>query len=244
MHEHVNWLTGLFNEYLNAPANSVRDWVGSPANNPARPWADFVVMEVLVFLLMLVFFAWLKTRLSATAPGTTQQFFESIYEFLHEQVEDNVGRHGHRYLYFFGTVFLFVLFANMLGIIPAFEAPTMFPAVPLGIALCVFAYYHVQGLKAVGPKDYALQFTGRNIYMVPLMLPIEIISHLARLLSLTARLYANMFAGEQVTLVFIALTYLGGTIFMGMHVAVGFLQAYVFALMAMVYVGGATSHEH
>ena len=81
--------------------------------------------------------------------------------------------------------------------------------------------------------------------LAPLMVPIELISHLSRPLSLTVRLFANMFAGEKVTLTFLSLTFLiAPAIFMGLHVFVAFLQAYIFMLLAMIYVGGAVAHEH
>jgi F-type H+-transporting ATPase subunit a len=83
------------------------------------------------------------------------------------------------------------------------------------------------------------------LWLAPLMLPIEIISHFARPLSLTVRLFANMFAGEQVYLTFISLTKLIiPAIFIGLHLFVSLLQAYIFTLLAMIYVGGAVSHEH
>jgi F-type H+-transporting ATPase subunit a len=81
--------------------------------------------------------------------------------------------------------------------------------------------------------------------MAPLMIPIEIISHLARPLSLTVRLYANMFAGEMVTVTFLSLTFFAvPVIFMGLHLFVAFLQAFIFMLLAMIYVGGAVAQEH
>jgi F-type H+-transporting ATPase subunit a len=81
--------------------------------------------------------------------------------------------------------------------------------------------------------------------LAPLMILIEIISHFARPLSLTVRLFANMFAGEKVTLTFLSLTFLvAPAVFMGLHLFVGFLQAYIFMLLAMIYVGGAVAHEH
>ncbi|MBV9769182.1 MAG: F0F1 ATP synthase subunit A, partial [Bryobacterales bacterium] len=81
--------------------------------------------------------------------------------------------------------------------------------------------------------------------LAPLMVPIELISHLSRPLSLTVRLFANMFAGERVTLTFLSLTFLiAPAVFMGLHVFVGLLQAYIFMLLAMIYVGGAVAHEH
>ena len=94
-----------------------------------------------------------------------------------------------------------------------------------------------------GPKVFDNWFA--NTLLAILMIPIEIISHLARPMSLTIRLFANMFAGEKVTVVFLSLTYLFfPALFMGLHVFVGFLQAYIFALLTMVYVGGAVAHEH
>jgi F-type H+-transporting ATPase subunit a len=98
---------------------------------------------------------------------------------------------------------------------------------------------------AIGPWKYAGHFAGPIWWMAPLMIPIEIVSHLARPLSLTIRLFANMYAGEQVTMVFLSLTYfLLPALFMGLHVFVGLLQAYVFMLLTMMYVGGAVSQEH
>jgi F-type H+-transporting ATPase subunit a len=117
--------------------------------------------------------------------------------------------------------------------------------VPLGIALVTFCYYNMMGFKAHGVLGYLKQFVGPMPLMAPLMIPIEIISHCSRLLSLTVRLYANMFAGEQVTLVFLGLVPLVvPAVFMGLHMFVSFLQAFVFALLTMIYVSGAVSHEH
>ena len=110
--------------------------------------------------------------------------------------------------------------------------------------MIVFLYYNWMGIRANGAGKYAAHFAGPSIYLAPLMIPIEIISHLARPLSLTIRLFANMFAGEKVPIVFLSLTYLiAPAVFMGLHVFVGFLQAYIFALLTMVYVGSAVAHE-
>ena len=131
-----------------------------------------------------------------------------------------------------------------MGLIPVLESPTMNAPVTAGLALATFCYYHMMGLKEHGIK-YLGHFAGPLWWLAPLMIPIEIISHLARVLSLTVRLYANMFAGEQVTLVFLKMTYLAvPAIFMGLHVFVGVVQAYIFMLLAMAYVGGAVAHDH
>ena len=165
--------------------------------------------------------------------------------FARGQAEEQIGHHGPHYIAFFGTLFVFILFMNLIGVIPSFESPTMSPAVPLGCAIATFLYYNMVGIQANGVGRYLAHFAGPMPWLAPLMVPIELISHLARPLSLTIRLFANMFAGEQVTLVFISLTYfLVPVAFMGLHIFVSLLQAYIFMLLAMMYVAGATAHEH
>jgi F-type H+-transporting ATPase subunit a len=134
---------------------------------------------------------------------------------------------------------------NMIGVIPGFESPTMTPAVPLGLAVSVFLYYHWMGMRAQGAGRYLLHFAGPMPALFIVMVPIELISHFARPLSLTIRLYANMFAGEKVTMTFLSLTFVAvPAIFMGLHVFVAFLQAFIFMLLAMIYLGGAVAQEH
>jgi F-type H+-transporting ATPase subunit a len=243
MHESELWITKLFNDYLAGPANAALSLVGM--HTEPRPWANFVAMEILVALIIIVVFAALKPKLSATTPGRFQHIFELIYDFVHGQAGEQVGHGSGRYLAYFGTIFIFVLFMNLIGVIPGFESPTMNPAVPAGCALATFLYYHIVGIQANGPFKYLAHFAGPIWWMAPLMIPIEIVSHLARPLSLTLRLYANMFAGEQVTMVFLGLTFIGvPAIFMGLHVFVSLLQAYIFMLLSMLYVAGATAHDH
>ena len=242
MQESEIWVTRFFNDRFAGVANSILGLVG--IHSQARPWADSMVMQLLVALVLMVTFAILRLRLSADNPGKLQQTFELVYEFVRDQAEDQVGHTAHRYLAFFGTIFIFIFTCNMVGLIPWFTSPTKDYAVTCGCALATFAYYHLMGIVANGWR-YPLQFAGPMWWLAPLMVPIETISHLARVLSLTVRLYANMFAGEQVTLVFLSLTpFLAPAIFMGLHVFVGAIQAYIFMLLAMSYVGAAVAHEH
>jgi len=130
-------------------------------------------------------------------------------------------------------------------LIPGFEAPTMYPYVPAGCAVATFLYYNLVGIQVKGLWQHLKHFAGPVMWLAPLMVVIEIVGNLARPLSLTLRLYANMYAGEQVTMTFLAMTYLGvPVIFMGLHVFVSLLQAYIFMLLTMLYVAGATAHEH
>ncbi len=210
----------------------------------AYHWSDWFVCEILVVLFILIFFGFLKRRLSVDQPGKIQHTFEVIYEFVHASAEEVVGHGGAKYTAFFGTIFLFILFMNVLGLIPGFVSPTGSPQVPLGLAVVTFLFYHATGVRAHG-AGYVKQFLGPMIWLAWLMLPIEFVSHFARPLSLTVRLWANMFAGEEVYLTFLGLTKLViPVIFIGLHLFVSILQAYIFMLLAMVYVGGAVSHEH
>ncbi|HTX38971.1 MAG TPA: F0F1 ATP synthase subunit A [Bryobacteraceae bacterium] len=242
MPESELWITKLFNDYLAGLGNTLTGLVGRPAM--ARPWADFIVMQIVVAVLLMVIFALLRPRLSSDLPGSFQQFFELIYDFVNGQAEEQVGHEGHRFVPFFGTLFIFILVSNLIGLIPCFESPTMNAAVTCGCAMATFFYYHLVGIQANG-FAYIKHFVGPLWWLAWLMFPIEIVSHLARPLSLTVRLFANMFAGEQVTLVFLGLTkFAVPVVFMGLHVFVGLIQAYIFMVLTMVYVASAVAHEH
>jgi F-type H+-transporting ATPase subunit a len=244
MPEHEIWLTRLFNDNLAGVGNSILSLVHAHAENPARPWANFITMEILVTAIILVLFAVLRPRLSMDRPGKLQHLFEVIYTFLHGEAHDNIGHEGPRFLPFIGTLFIFILFCNLIGIIPGFESPTMNPSVPAGCALLVFLYYNFMGFKQQGIAKYLAHFAGPMPILAPLMIPIELISHMARPLSLTIRLFANMLAGEKVTVVFLGLTYLvAPAVFMGLHVFVSFLQAYIFVLLTMMYLSETVPHE-
>ena len=243
MHETELWVTKLFNDYLADVGNTLIGVVGMA--HEARPWANFVTMQLTVALIIIVLFAILRPRLSADHPGKLQHTFELVYDFVREQAHEQVGHGSHQYVAYFGTIFLFILFCNLIGIIPGMESPTMVPYVPAGCAIATFFYYHIVGVQANGILQYLAHFAGPMPLLAPLMVPIELVSHLARPLSLTIRLFANMFAGEQVTLVFLKLTlFVVPAAFMGLHVFVSFLQAYIFMLLTMMYVAGAVSHEH
>jgi F-type H+-transporting ATPase subunit a len=243
MHETELWITKLFNDYLPGAGNTLIGIVGMAPE--ARPWANFVTMQLVVAAIIIVLFALLKPRLSADHPGKLQHTCELVYDFLREQADEQVGHDGLQYVAYFGTIFIFILFSNLIGVIPGMESPTMVPSVPAGCAIATFFYYNIVGVQALGILKYLAHFAGPMPLLAPLMIPIELVSHLARPLSLTIRLFANMFAGEQVTLVFLKLTFfLVPAVFMGLHVFVSFLQAYIFMLLTMMYVAGAVSQEH
>jgi F-type H+-transporting ATPase subunit a len=244
-HEVDLWTTKLFNQFLAGPLDSLLNAIGLPPENPAHPWENWITMEILVVVILMVLFALLRSRLSADKPGGFQLTFEAMYNFISGQAHDAVEHGASKYVSFIGTLFIFVLLMNLIGVIPGFESPTMTPAVPAGLAIAVFFYYHAMGVREQGVGRYLVHFAGPMPWLAPLMIPIEFISHLARPLSLTIRLYANMFAGEMVTITFLSLTYFVlPAVFMGLHVFVAFLQAFIFMLLTVIYVSGAVAHEH
>ena len=239
-----NWLTALFNRFLAGPANALLASLNLKAQDPVHPWETWLVMELLVVVLLLVTAAALRPRLSVDQPGKLQHGAEALYGFLNTQASEVGIEHPEKYVNFFGVLFIFIAAMNLIGIIPEFESPTMSIYVPAGLAVSTWVYYHAIGIRELGWKYFA-QFLGPVAALIWLMVPIELIGHFARMLSLTVRLYGNMFAGEQITNVFISLTYIVvPVIFMALHVFVSFLQAYVFTLLTMIYVSIGTSHEH
>jgi len=245
MNTHEAWLTQLFNKYLAGVANALLAVFHLTAADPNAPWADFIVMQLVVAVIIVLLFLLLRGGLSVDKPGKMQHLFELVHGFVVDTAEDQVGHGGRDYVVMFETIFVFLLIANLLGTIPGFISPTQFVSVPAGCALLAFLYYNWVGLRKNGPLKYGKHFLGPIWWLAPLMIPIEIISHLARPLSLTIRLFANMYAGEKVTLVFLSLTYLvAPAIFMGLHVFVALLQAYIFMLLTMMYVAGAVAEEH
>lgn len=239
------WLTQFFNHYLAGLGNWLLALVHQKAANPEAPWADFMVMQIAVALIIIALFALLRSSLSVDKPGSFQQVFELIHWFVTDQAEDHVGHDTPRHAWIFHTLFLFILLSNLIGIVPGFVSPTQFIYVPVGCAILTFLYFNWVGIRKHGVVKYTAHFGGPIPWMAPLMFIIEIISTLARPLSLSIRLYANMFAGEQVTTVFLGLTYLViPALFMGLHVFVGLLQAYVFMILTVMYVAGAVAEEH
>ena len=212
----------------------------------AKLWLNNVLaMEVVVVAFLVLVFALIRARMSVEKPRGLQHLTELLHEFITNQSADIIGPHSERFTPLLSAFFLFILFGNLIGLIPGLESPTANPAVPLGCALVAFIYYNYHGVREQGPVGYARHFLGPVSWLSPLMLPIEIVGNLARVMSLTIRLFANMFAGDKVTLVFISLIPIGvPVIFLLLHTGVSFLQAYIFTLLVTIYLSGAVAHEH
>jgi F-type H+-transporting ATPase subunit a len=236
--------TRLLNQALAGPVTALLRALHIEPNYPQAPITNAVAMEVLVVGLLLVFFLILRTRLSVESPGGLQHIFEGLNGFVEGQSRDVIGPHSERFTPFLTTLGLFILISNLFGVVPGLESPTASPVVPLGCAICTFIYYQVQGFKSAG-IGYLKHFLGPVWWLAPLMVPVEIIGHFARVMSLTIRLFANMFAGDMLTIVFFSLIPIGiPVLFLGLHIFVALLQAYVFVLLAIVYLAGAVAEAH
>ncbi len=238
------WVTEILNHLFAAPVVWLLRHLSIEPKYPAAPIPNSLAMELLVFAFLLILFLLVRSRLSVESPGGLQHSFEVVEGLIQNQSNEIIGHHSEAYTPFLTTLAFFILFCNLIGVIPGFESPTAVAIVPLGCALCAFTYYQFQGFKHAG-ISYLKHFAGPMPALAPLMIPIELISHLARVLSLTIRLFANMFAGDMVTLVFFSLVPIGVPIlFLGLHVGVSLLQTYIFVLLTTVYLQGAVADEH
>ena len=161
MPEHEIWLTRLFNDHLAGLGNWLLSLVHVHAENPARPWANFITMQILVAAIIVVVFAMLRPRLSMDRPGQTAAHLRSdLYVSARRGDTTTSGTKARRFLPFLGTLFIFILFCNLIGIIPGFESPTMNPSVPAGCAVLVFVYYNFMGFKQQGIVQVSGAFRG------------------------------------------------------------------------------------
>ena len=236
--------TELLNRLFAAPVNALLQALHIHVRHADRPIPDFIAMQILVFLLLVLVFIVVRSRLSVEKPGALQHLMEGIVGFIEDTCHEIIGHDYKRYVPYVCALGMFILCCNLLGLIPFFETPTGVPSVPLGCAVVTWIYYHFSGIRTNG-FSYIKHFLGPVWWLAPLMLVIEIASHLARILSLTVRLFANMFAGDMVTLVFFSMIPIGiPIVFMVLHLGVAFIQTYIFILLTMVYLGEAVAHEH
>jgi F-type H+-transporting ATPase subunit a len=238
-------ITRFINYLLGGIVTAILNAVGVHPANPATPINDTFALELFVVVGLIAFFLIVRLTLSVDKPNPAQQIAEKIHEFTGDNADQIIGHGYERFQAFVTCVGLFVVVNNLLGLLPGVVTPTSAPVVPLGIALCTFFYYHYYGFREQGFVGYMKHFAGPIWWIAWLLFPIEIISHFARVMSLTIRLYANMFASDLVTLVFFSLIpVVVPAFFLGLHAFVSLIQAYVFMLLAMIYLSQAVAHEH
>jgi F-type H+-transporting ATPase subunit a len=221
-----------------------------PFNAIAKPILGFavpdhVIMALLVLLISCIVFPLASRRFSKENPGGFQQFLEIVVSGLKALLEDIVG-HGasNKFLYIIGGFASFIFVSNLFGLFFFLQPPTGNPNTTFGLGLCAFLYYNWQGIKTQGLGHYLKHFMGPMPLLAPLMLPIELIGHFARILSLGMRLFGNIFGEHTATGIFMGmLPFVLPWPMMGLGIFGAFLQTFVFIMLTMVYIGGAVAAE-
>jgi F-type H+-transporting ATPase subunit a len=262
--------TKLINALLAKPALALLALLHIHPDNPQYPIPNYLAMEVILFLILALFFLWLRGRISADRPGGTQQTMEMVLTNpmgvgVKDLIDDIVGHGGERHLAIMGTIAIFILGSNLMALVPGLMSPTADKVVPLGCATIVFLYYNKFGIGKHGAGGYAKTLLGPVPAISPIMFVVETVSHFARLLSLTVRLWANMMVSELIYVSFLGLS-IGLFAFLGAKNPVGYisavvpvaiplalslfhifeavLQAFIFTILAIIYLGVAVAEEH
>ncbi len=278
MAEQVTWLTQFVNHHFGHFALALLSALHIQPGNPGLPIPERVVMALVVVLAGTILALVLRSRVSVEKPGAMQQIAELLLTNpmgfgIKDLLEENVHHGASRFVPFVGSVSVFVLLSNFMGAFPGsfLKAPTGQVTVPLSCAILTLIYFNWQGIRHHGVGRYVLTFAGSpkdaGAWVLAILLfPVEVVSTSARVLSLTVRLWANMFASDLIYLIFLGLLASGASfgwtkspvlgvilgifpatipvLFIGLHLFVSVIQAYVFTVLPSVYLGLALSEEH
>jgi F-type H+-transporting ATPase subunit a len=246
--EHPLWIVDAANRVFGPAVNGLLGLFGMQAADPANPIPNYLVISYLIVFALIALAFVVRSRLSVDNPGKLQIVFEDLVGGLIGILEDIVGPKGPAYLSLVGTIGAFILVANLIGLVPGFMAPTSSINVTLGCAITVWVYYHVQGIREQGLGAYLKHFAappGAPLFIAPIMLPIELISHFSRVLSLSLRLFGNIFGEELVILILFSIVpFLVPLPMMFLGIITSTLQAFIFVMLTMIYLGGAVAAEH
>lgn len=246
--EHPLWIVDAVNAVFGPFVAGLLSVIGFDlsAADPVIP--NYIVMTGLIVVATAVGCALVRSRFSVEHPGRVQLVLEDGLGALLTLLTDTVGPKGPRYLTLVGTLGVFIAAGNLMGLVPGLMAPTSNINVTLGCALTVFIYYHFHGVKEQGLAAYIKHFAappGAPMWIAPIYFPIEIISHLSRVLSLSVRLFGNIFGEELVILILFSIVpFIVPLPMMFMGIITGTLQAFIFVMLTMIYLQGAVGDEH
>ena len=248
--EHPLLIVHWINVFLGPLAQAFQTAIGHPLTadahgNVIEPFMAMVLIIMAGFTLLGVF---IKSRISVENPGKVQIVLEDLVGGLASMLTEWLGPKGVQFLPLIGALGAFILASNYIGLLPGFMSPTSSINVTVACAITTWLFYHIQGVRAQGVGNYALHFVfppGVPKIMAPLMLPIELISHTSRVLSLSLRLFGNIF-GEELVIAILAyiVPYVAPLPMMALGLMTGGLQAFIFVLLSIIYLQGATHVEH
>jgi F-type H+-transporting ATPase subunit a len=205
---------------------------------------DHLVMSLLVFLFCAIFFPLASRSYRRDAPGPVQNVIEVFVDFLRDVIKENIPHHGEKYLPIVGGFFFFILLANLCGSFHFLSPPTANLNVTFALSVTCFLFFNAEGIRSHGLVGYLKHFLGPSLVLAVLVFPIEMIGNFARALSLAMRLYGNIYGEHTATGEFVKLFPIVVPWPMNaLAIFTALLQAYVFTLLATVYIGGATAHE-
>lgn len=206
---------------------------------------DAAIMTLLLVAMIAVLFPLAARRFDRNRPGGVQNFLEMLVSFLRGLVGETIGGHdATAYLRLIGTLFVFIALANLFGVFFFLQPPTGTLSTTVALAFVSFFYFNVHGIREHGLGGYLKHFMGPMLLIAPLFFVIEIIGTCARVLSLSLRLFMNIFGEHTTTNVFASLVpIVVPWPMMALGIFTALLQAYVFALLTAVYVGLAVAHE-
>ncbi|MGH9440047.1 MAG: F0F1 ATP synthase subunit A [Terriglobia bacterium] len=241
----MGYFAALLDKLFGGVVTALSVKLGFPPGDPAHPIPNYVAGEVLIILIIIVGAIILRSRLSVERPGKFQMLMEWVVEFTRNMADEVVGEQGRPYVALVGTLGIFIILCNLMGLIPGLESPTAHGAVPLGCAVVVFLHYNYQGIRHHGVLGYLKHLCGPMMILAFLMFPVEIFSNVLRLLSLSVRLWANMLVGGMLETIFTNMIPIAvPAVFMGLHVFESLLQAYIFMILPLLYISLAVMEEH
>ena len=195
-------------------------------------------------MALLALFAFLATRRMSMIPGGVQNVMEAIVGGFDDLITETMGPEGRRFFPLIATLGLYILTSNLIGLLPGFESPTANLNTTVSLALVVFVTTHVVGIRLHGFK-YVKHFLGPIWWLAPLMLVLELISHFARIISLSVRLFGNIMGEDKVLAVVVLLVpFLVPLPVFVLMIFTSFIQTVVFMLLAMMYIAGAVEEAH
>jgi F-type H+-transporting ATPase subunit a len=244
---HELWIVSAINAVFGPVAAAILHALGREVPTHGDIIPDYLAIIIFLTLLLTAFSLFVRSRLSVEHPGKLQIVLEDAVTGLLGILDDIVGPKGRRYLPLVGTLGILIWACNLAGLVPGLMAPTSNYNVTLGCAITVWVYYHFQGIKEQGIGPYFKHFAmppGAPAWIAPIMLPIELISHFSRVLSLSLRLFGNIFGEELVILILASIIpFLVPLPMMLLGLLTGSLQALIFVMLTMIYLGGAVQSE-
>jgi F-type H+-transporting ATPase subunit a len=233
---------------VNRIAAAIAAALGIQVENPNAIVPDYLVMCGVVVVIILALGLFIRSRLSVDRPGRTQIILEDLLSYVIGMLKEDIGPKGPRYLGLVATLGAFIWIANLMGQVPGLIPATMNINTTLACAMVAWLYYHYQGVKEQGVVSYVKHFAappGIPIAMAPIMLPIEVISHFSRIMSLTLRLFGNIFGEKLVVLILASIVpFVVPLPIMFLGVIIGTLQALIFIKLTMIYLSAAVATEH